>query len=156
MRKETIFVIAFVLFTSVSALAIWSFAIPNFRPVTFPEITAGYIETGPMRHKRDLSAQEISIVNDWISQHKESWGPLTHTPPSSGDARLYLHGKLDGKDDDIVLTLWTGISAADWNNTIFVENPDGTHVHVRSVKDKEFTPLRRLADDGHYQRSAFP
>lgn len=156
MRKETIFLLAFIGFTTLSALGVWFFALPNFQPVSFPQIVSGQIETGPIRHRRDLTDAEVRVLNQWINGHKDGWGPLAHTPPSSGDARLFLKGQMNGKSDDIVLTLWTGISAADWNDTVFVEKPDGSYVRVHSFEKDAFMPLRRIAESFPFHRTSFP
>ncbi|MFT8718122.1 hypothetical protein [Acetobacter sp.] len=156
MRKETAFIITFLAFTIGTAAVIWMAALPNFVAVSFPEVTAGKIVVGPMRDSRALAPGEVAMVNDWLKNHTKGWGPLSQTPPSSGDARLELEGTKDGKSDPIVLTLWTGISAADWNNTVFVETPDGSKVRTESFPDKEFDPLRKLADGHVFPRSAFP
>ncbi|NHN87834.1 hypothetical protein [Acetobacter conturbans] len=156
MRKETAFIIAFLTFTIGTSLVIWMFALPNFVSVSFPEVTGGKVVTGPMRDTRPLTQDEVAMLNEWFKHHPGGWGPLSQTPPSSGDARVELDGTRDGKPDPIVLTLWTGISAADWNNTVFVETPDGSKVRTESFSDKEFTPLRKLADGQVFPRSAFP
>lgn len=156
MRKEVVFIIAFLVFTIGTASVIWLAALPNFKPVTFPQVTAGKIFVGPMRRVRQLNAAEIATVNDWLQHHTHGWGPLSQTPPSSGDARLELQAQRDGKSDPIALTLWTGISAADWNDTVFVEAPDGKKVRTETFSDAEFAPLGKLVDGGAYQKSAFP
>lgn len=156
MRKETAFILAFLTFTIGTAMMIWLFALPNFVAVTFPHVTGGKVALGPMRHVRQLTPNEVASINSWLQNHTNGWGPLSQTPPSSGDARVELDAVRDGKPDPIVLTLWTGISAADWNNTVFVETPDGSKVRTESFSDKEFAPLRTLADGHAFPRSAFP
>lgn len=156
MRKETVFIITFLVFTMGTALVIWLFALPNFVSMTFPQVTAGKVVSGPMRDTRDLTQAEVATLNDWLQHHTGGWAPLSQTPPSSGDARLELQATRDGKPDPIVLTLWTGISAADWNNTVFVETPDGSKVRTESFKDKDFQPLRKMGDGAAFPRSAFP
>ncbi|AQS85393.1 MAG: hypothetical protein ABF876_03645 [Acetobacter aceti] len=156
MRKETAFIITFLVFTIGTALVIWMAALPNFVAVRFPEVTAGKVVTGPMRQSRPLTQGEVAMLNDWFRHHPGGWGPLSQTPPSSGDARVELEGTTDGHADPIVLTLWTGISAADWNNTVFLESPDGSKVRTESFSDKDFEPLRKLADGQVFPRSAFP
>ncbi|GBR01559.1 hypothetical protein [Acetobacter oeni] len=156
MRKETAFVIAFLVFTIGTASVIWLFALPNFVAVSFPHVTGGKIAVGPMRHERVLTQQEIATLNDWLQHHQSGWGPLSTTPPSSGDARMELTAEKDGKPDPIVLTLWTGISAADWNRTVFVETPDGSKVRTETFRGKEFDALRLMVDEHSYQHSAFP
>ncbi|MFT8675420.1 MAG: hypothetical protein ABF990_04750 [Acetobacter sp.] len=154
MRKETAFIIGFVVFTVSTAALIWTFAIPNFKPVIFPQVVSGSVDVGPMHRTRALSTDEIRTVNDWTAHHKSGWGPLSRTPPSSGDAHLLLKDA-QGKDV-MVLTLWTGISAADWNATVFVESPDGTQVHTQSFSNKEFAPLRMIVDRFPYHHSSYP
>ncbi|AQT04898.1 MULTISPECIES: hypothetical protein [Acetobacter] len=154
MRKETAFLIGFLVLTIGTASLIWMVALPNFKPVEFPQVASGEIEVGPMRHKRVLSAEEVKTVNTWLEEHKGGWGPLGRTPPSSGDSRIMLKDA-SGKDV-LALTLWTGISAADWNDTVFVEAPDGSKVHTESFSDKAFAPLRALVDMHVFKRSAFP
>lgn len=157
MRKETAFILAFLAFTTGTAFVIWMFAIPNFVAMSFPQVTGGKVFVGPMRHERALTQPEVAMLNDWLQHHESGWGPLSSTPPSSGDARLELTAVRDGKQEPFVLTLWTGISAADWDKTVFFETPDGSRVRTETFRGRNFEPLRKLADDGHsYQRSAFP
>lgn len=156
MRKETAFILAFLTFTIGTALVIWMVALPNFVAVTFPQVTGGKVISGPMRETRVLTQDEVASLNDWLQHNTGGWGPLSQTPPSSGDARVELDATRDGKPDPFVLTLWTGISAADWNNTVFVEAPDGSKVKTESFSDKAFEPLRKLADGHVFPRSAFP
>ncbi|GAN64339.1 hypothetical protein [Acetobacter indonesiensis] len=154
MRKETAFLVGFLVLTIGTASLIWMFALPNFKPVSFPHVASGQIEVGPMRHKRALTADEVQTVNTWLDNHKAGWGPLSRTPPSSGDSRVMLKDA-NGKDA-LALTLWTGISAADWNDTVFAEAPDGSEVHMETFSEKEFAPLRGLVDRFKFKRSAFP
>ena len=154
MRKETAFIIGFFIFTLSTAALIWKVALPNLKPVSFPQVASGTLDVGPMHRTRALSPDEVKAVNDWFKDNKGGWGPLTRTPPSSGDARMVLNDA-QGKEA-LVLTLWTGISAADWNSTVFVENPDGSQVHYRAFSNKEFAPLRMMVDRYPYKRSSFP
>lgn len=154
MRKETAFIIGFLVLTIGTASMIWMVALPNFKPVVFPQVASGEIEVGPMRHKRALSAEDVNAINTWLAQHKSGWGPLGRTPPSSGDSRMMLKDA-SGKDV-LAITLWTGISAADWNDTVFVEAPDGSKVRTESFSDEAFAPLRALVDQHVFKRSAFP
>ncbi|GAN61046.1 hypothetical protein ACI01nite_10590 [Acetobacter cibinongensis] len=154
MRKETVFLIGFFILTVGTASLIWTFALPNLKPVTFPQVASGEIEVGPMRHKRALTADEVKTLNTWFEDHKAGWGPLNRTPPSSGDSRVSL--KDQNGQEVLDLTLWTGISAADWNATVFVESPDGQHVHTETFSEEQFAPLRALVDRFKFQRTAFP
>ncbi|BBC80520.1 hypothetical protein HK27_06925 [Acetobacter orientalis] len=154
MKKETAFIIGFLVLTIGTAALIWTFALPNLKPVTFPQVASGEIEVGPMRHKRALTAEEVSTINTWLTDHKGGWGPLSRTPPSSGDSRVAL--KDTNGQEVLDLTLWTGISAADWNATVFVESPDGSKVHVETFDEKQFAPLRLLVDRHKFNRTAFP
>ncbi|KXV56520.1 MULTISPECIES: hypothetical protein [Acetobacter] len=154
MRKETAFVIGFLVLTIGTASLIWMFALPNFKPIVMPQVASGNIEVGPMRHKRELSAEEAKTVNAWLQDHKGGWGPLSRTPPSSGDSRVMLKDE-NGKEA-LAMTLWTGISAADWNDTVFLETPDGSKVYMETFSDKDFAPLRALVDRFQFKRSAFP
>ncbi|MCP1243098.1 hypothetical protein GOB86_03320 [Acetobacter lambici] len=154
MRKETAFIIGFLVLTISTTVVIWTFALPNFKPVSFPQIASGVIDVGPMHHQRPLEADEVVDVNKWLSTHKSGWGPLSRTPPSSGDSHLLLKDA-QGKDV-LTLTLWTGISAADWNATVFVESPDGSWVRSETFPNKEFAPLRMMVDRYPFKHSSFP
>lgn len=154
MRKETAFIIGFLIFTMTTAALIWWVALPNFKPVVLPEVASGTIEVGPMRRNHVLDAQDIHTLNDWLKAHKSGWGPVSRTPPSSGDARFIL--KDANGVDVLAITLWTGISAADWNDMVFVESPDGTQVHMQNFSTKEFAPLRMIVDGFPFRHSAFP
>lgn len=154
MRKETAFIIGFVAFTVSTAALIWGVALPNFKPVSFPQIASGTLDVGPMHHTRALTTQEVADLNNWTRAHSSGWGPLYRTPPSSGDAHLHLR---DAQNKEVlVLTLWTGISAADWNNTVFMESPDGSMVRSESFSTQAFAPLRLLVDGFAYQHSGYP
>lgn len=154
MRKETILVIVFLLLTIGGASAIWIVAFPNFKPVVFPQVTSGSVDIGPMHHKRDLTQQEVAQINTWFSHHTKGWGPLVRTPPSTGDSHIFLFGK-DGKEV-LMMTLWTGISAADWDRVAFIESPDESYLRTEDFQPEDFEPLRMIVDQYPYQRSAYP
>ncbi|ACI50043.1 conserved hypothetical protein [Gluconacetobacter diazotrophicus PA1 5] len=147
-------------FAVATATVVWSFAIPNFRPLTIPHMNAGVISVGPMRQQRALSAAEIRTLNDWLQQHRGGWGPLGQTPPSSGDATITLTADRpagpDGKPVPYVITLWTGISAADWNATLFLEDRPGAVIRIERFPEKDFAVLRQMVDQQPYERTAFP
>ena len=121
MRKETAFIIGFLVLTISTSVAIWTFALPNFKPVSFPQVASAVIDVGPMHHQRALEKDEVADLNKWLDGHKSGWGPLSRTPPSSGDSHLFLKDA-QGKDV-LTLTLLTGICSADWTATALVESP---------------------------------
>ncbi|GBQ37620.1 hypothetical protein HLH34_07500 [Gluconacetobacter azotocaptans] len=160
MKRETAFLLGFLAITVGTSAVLWSFAVPNFRPLNFPRMTAGTISVGPMRRQRALLPDEIRTVNDWLDHHHGGWGPLGQTPPSSGDATMVLTtDRPAGKDGNAVpytITLWTGISAADWNDTVFLEDRPGSVIRIQKFSDHDFATLRRMVDQQPYERSAFP
>ncbi|MBB2165704.1 hypothetical protein HLH26_14400 [Gluconacetobacter sp. 1b LMG 1731] len=160
MRRETALLLGFLTVTVGTSAVLWSFAMPNFKPLTIPEMTSGVISVGPMRQQRALSAAEIHTLNDWLQHHRAVWGPLGQTPPSSGDATITLTANrpvgADGKPVPYSMTLWTGISAADWNNTVFLEDRPGAVIRVHQFSEADFAALRQLVDQHPYERTAFP
>ncbi|RFD19614.1 hypothetical protein DY926_10190 [Komagataeibacter melaceti] len=163
MKRETALLIGFLFITVGTATGLWFMAMPNFRPLSFPTVESGTIAVGPMRKERSLTAAQIHTLNDWLQAHTAGWGPLGQTPPSSGDAVLELQVHADGAQHDAAtpgepyrITLWTGISAADWNNTVFVESKPGAVIRFHHFKDKDFSTLRELVNEYDYPRSAFP
>ncbi|WP_323991170.1 hypothetical protein [Nguyenibacter sp. L1] len=160
MKRETALLLGFFAITVGTAAVLWSFALPNFRPLAIPRMTAGTISVGPMHTTHGLSAADLATLNDWLARHHGGWGPLGQTPPSSGDATLDLVADRpagpDGKPVPYRITLWTGISAADWNDTLFLEDRPGAVIRVRQVSDADFAILRHLVDRYPYERSAFP
>ena len=162
MRRETALLIGFLVITIGTAAGLWLIALPNFRPLSFPTMEAGTIAVGPMRRERTLTAAQVHTLNDWLQAHTAGWGPLGQTPPSSGDAVLEM--QVEHKDGQPAadaaqpyrITLWTGISAADWNNTVFVEERPGAVIRFHHFKDKDFNALRDLVNQYDYPRSAFP
>ncbi|GBQ30863.1 hypothetical protein ACLRDC_07995 [Gluconacetobacter sacchari] len=160
MRRETALILGFLAITVGTSAALWSFAMPNFKPVAIPQMVSGVISVGPMRQQRALSAAEIRTLNDWLQAHRNVWGPLGQTPPSSGDATLTLTANrpagADGRPVPYTITLWTGISAADWNDTMFLEERPGAVIRVHQFSDRDFAPLRQLVDQNPYERTAFP
>ncbi|MCX2563430.1 hypothetical protein [Acetobacter thailandicus] len=154
MSKKAAALLGFFVLVIGTPILIWTYALPDLKPVIFPQVASGSIEVGPMRHKRMLTDAEVSMLNTWFTQHKGGWGPLSTTPPSSGDSRVTL---FDDKGKEVLdLTLWTGISAADWNDTVFVESPDGQHVRSEHFSKKQFAPLRMLVDQHLFRRTDFP
>ncbi|MBE7731079.1 hypothetical protein [Komagataeibacter sp. FXV3] len=162
MRRETALLIGFLVITIGTAAGLWLIALPNFRPLSFPTMETGTIAVGPMRRERTLTAAQVHTLNDWLQAHTAGWGPLGQTPPSSGDAVLEMQVEHKGQQpagDPAVpyrITLWTGISAADWNNTVFVEERPGAVIRFHHFKDKDFNALRDLVNQYDYPRSAFP
>lgn len=161
MRRETALLIGFLFITIGTAAGLWYMAMPNFRPLSFPTMQSGTIAVGPMRRERTLTAAQVKTLNDWLQGHTKGWGPLGQTPPSSGDAVMEMQVAPDGKQASgpavpYRITLWTGISAADWNNTVFVEEHPGAVIRFHHYKDKDFDALRDLVNQYDYARSAFP
>ena len=162
MRRETALLIGFLVITIGTAAGLWLIALPNFRPLSFPTMETGTIAVGPMRRERTLTAAQVHTLNDWLQAHTAGWGPLGQTPPSSGDAvlEMQVEHKGDQPAGDATqpyrITLWTGISAADWNNTVFVEERPGAVIRFHHFKDKDFNALRDLVNQYDYPRSAFP
>ncbi|AHI24578.1 hypothetical protein [Komagataeibacter swingsii] len=162
MRRETALLIGFLVITIGTAAGLWLIALPNFRPLSFPTMETGTIAVGPMRKERALTAAQVHTLNDWLQAHTAGWGPLGQTPPSSGDAVLEMQVEHKGQQpaaDQAVpyrITLWTGISAADWNNTVFVEERPGAVIRFHHFKDRDFNALRDIVNQYDYPRSAFP
>ncbi|ATU73398.1 hypothetical protein SXCC_03387 [Gluconacetobacter sp. SXCC-1] len=164
MRRETALLIGFLFITIGTAAGLWYMAMPNFRPMSFPTMESGTISIGPMRAERPLTAAQVHALNDWMQAHTKGWGPLGQTPPSSGDAVLEMQvappagqqPQAGGQPAPYRITLWTGISAADWNNTVFVEEKPGAVIRFHHYKDKDFNALRDLVNQYDYPRSAFP
>ncbi|POF64088.1 hypothetical protein CFR73_00630 [Novacetimonas maltaceti] len=163
MRRETALLIGFLVITIGTAAGLWSMAMPNFHPLTFPQLQSGTMSVGPMRKDRVLTTAQVRMLNDWLAAHKSGWGPLGQTPPSSGDAVMEMQvahvDNASGAPADsgpFRITLWTGISAADWNNTVFIEEKPGAVIRIHHFNDKDFAPLRELANQFDYPRSAFP
>ncbi|MBO6037414.1 MAG: hypothetical protein IJ934_02085 [Acetobacter sp.] len=120
MRKETAFITSLLFFTFCSALFIVLWALPGSETFDFPKITGGFMEKGPVWSSHALNQQEIHKINEWLQGHNFAWKPVKGVVPSSGDARFILQ---NDKGEDIILTVWTGLSAADWNNTITITFP---------------------------------
>lgn len=165
MRRETALLIGFLFITIGTAAGLWYMAMPNFRPMSFPTMASGTISIGPMRAERALTQAQVNALNDWMKDHTKGWGPLGQTPPSSGDAVLEMQvapsSAANGQQQAAQsvpyrITLWTGISAADWNNTVFVEEKPGAVIRFHHYKDKDFNALRDLVNQYDYPRSAFP
>lgn len=162
MRRETALLIGFLVITIGTAAGLWLIALPNFRPLSFPTMETGTIAVGPMRRERTLTAAQVHTLNDWLQAHTAGWGPLGQTPPSSGDAVLEMQVEHKGQQPageqaaPYRITLWTGISAADWNNTVFVEERPGEVIRFHHFKDRDFNALRDLVNQYDYPRSAFP
>ncbi|ARW18090.1 hypothetical protein [Komagataeibacter europaeus] len=162
MRRETALLIGFLVITIGTAAGLWLIALPNFRPLSFPTMETGTIAVGPMRRERTLTAAQVHTLNDWLQAHTAGWGPLGQTPPSSGDAVLEMQVEHKGQQPagesaaPYRITLWTGISAADWNNTVFVEERPGAVIRFHHFKDRDFNALRDLVNQYDYPRSAFP
>ncbi|MFT9165425.1 MAG: hypothetical protein ABF504_10135 [Komagataeibacter saccharivorans] len=167
MKRETVLLIGFLFITIGTSAGLWYMAMPNFRPLSFPTMESGTIAVGPMRAERTLTAAQVHTFNDWLQGHTAGWGPLGQTPPSTGDAVLMMQVAPDAHDqqagagahqpaEPYRITLWTGISAADWNNTVFVESRPGAVIRVHHFSDRDFRVLRDLVNQYDYPRSAFP
>jgi hypothetical protein len=160
MKPKVVLLLGFLTITIGTAAALWMIEARNFVPLTFPRMTAGVISVGPMRQQRALSAADLRTLNDWLQHHRGGWGTLGETPPSSGDAEITLTTDRpagpDGKQVPYIITVWTGISAADWNDTVFLENAPGAVIRIKEFSNADFAVLRHMVDQQSYERTAFP
>ncbi|GBQ71782.1 hypothetical protein AA103196_2875 [Ameyamaea chiangmaiensis NBRC 103196] len=159
MKREQGLLIGLVVLVIGTVILLWSFAVPNFRPLDFPKIQSGTLTAGPMRTHRALTDNEIARINDWLAAHRSGWGPLGQTPPSSGDALYTLQpvGRPgEPPPPPMTMTLWLGISGPDWNDTVFIEPQPGAVIRLRSFSKHEFAPLREIVEPQPFQRSGFP
>lgn len=153
MRKETLLVIGFLVIVLGTTALIWSFALPDLRPMHLPKAESATVLTGPSRKARPLGTQELTTLNQWLEGHRSGWGPMTKAAPSSGDAIITIVGA-DGHT--YRLTLFTGLSGADWDDTVVAQIKKDAPFRMKRVTDDTFAPLRHLVDEGTYERSDAP
>jgi len=141
-----------------TAAMVWSFALPNFRPLHFPTYDSGTLSVGPSRAERPLTSAEVARLNDWFAHHTTGWGPLGQTPPSSGDAVVTLvpHAAAGQTLPKTRVTLWLGISGPDWNNVVFYEPQPGAVIRIHSFSKAEFEGLRALVEPQSFPTTGFP
>ncbi|AOX19369.1 hypothetical protein [Kozakia baliensis] len=153
MRKETLLVVGFLAIVIGTSALIWSFALPNFRPIHFPKAASATISIGPMRKLHTLNEADLASLNEWLQNHEHGWGPLTTKTPSTGDAIINVAPE---QGEPYSLTLWNGVSGADWNETVILHFAPDTPFKIQSFDSKEYLPLRRLIEDQPYQRTDVP
>jgi len=158
MKPKHGLLIGFAVLVIGTAALVWSFALPNFRPLQFPTYDSGTLTAGSTRAVRPLTTAEIGRLNDWFAHHTAGWGPLGQTPPSSGDAILTLvpHAAPGQKPVAAQVTLWLGISGPDWNDTVFYESQPGAVIRLHSFSREEFSALRDLVEPQPFARTGFP
>ncbi|MCQ9154778.1 hypothetical protein [Acidomonas methanolica] len=153
MRKETLLVICFLTLVLGTVAVIWSYALPAFKPLNLGHAKSAVVSVGAARQERALNPQELASLNQWIETHRRGWGPLAKTAPSSGDAVVSV---VTDQGASYRMILFTGLSGADWDNTVIVQAGPDAPFRVHDFKSSVFAPLRQIAEQGNYQRSAPP
>lgn len=153
MRKETLLVVAFLAIVLGTSGLIWVFALPDLRPMNFQHVASATLTTGPERQQRVLSADEVTALDQWLHAHEHGWGPLTTKTPSTGDAILHI---VPQQGEAYTITLWTGVSSADWNDTAVVQSSPTAPFRLHAFEDEDFDVMRRLVQQQPYRRSLAP
>lgn len=81
MRKETLLVVGFLAIVIGTSALIWSYALPDLKPVRFPEVASATITLGPTRDTRPLTPEETTSLDQWLHGHERGWGPMTTKAP---------------------------------------------------------------------------
>ena len=168
MSQKTACIATLLFLTICSAVFLICWALPGSKTINFPKITSGFVETGPVWHRRALETQDIQKINHWLQEHNFAWSHVKGIVPSAGNARLILQTD-QGKE--ITLIAWTGLSAADWNNTIAVNfpKPEGKNQntskiaykgfygeYMQTFSTKAFAPIRMIIDGFPFRRTWYP
>jgi hypothetical protein len=152
-RRETAIVAGFVVVVAGSAALVWSFALPNLVPLHVPKFVSVAMVSGPSRQQTILTPQQVSDLNKWIDGTTHEWGPLSSTPPSSGDAVLTLHPEHGA---DYTMTVWLGISAGDWNDAAVLQRGEGSKARYATLPEHDFAPLRHIVQPEQFQQADAP
>jgi len=153
MRRETALVIGFLVIVVGTVGVLWSFALPNLRPVHVPRIVSAQMNVGSTREARTLSAVQLEALNHWFGDHAAGWGPLGSTPPSTGDAVLTLHPE---RGPDIAMSVWIGVSGADWNDTVVMQLAPQKPFRFQAFSDDGFAALRKIVQPEQLDMSGAP
>ncbi|GBQ15953.1 hypothetical protein [Swaminathania salitolerans] len=153
MRRETLLVIGFVSIVLATVAVIWYFALPALRPVPFRTVSDVTLTIAQTGKTRVLDAEQTRDLNRWLQDHRHGWAPLTSPAPSTGDVLI------KGRDDHgkaFALTLWTGVSGADWNNTAIARVTPDARFRVQTFSNDAWKTLGYLIDGRGYARTDVP
>lgn len=103
MSRNNKFLLIFAVAVIVPVVLIWTVAWPILRPWSVPDITRGTLnEAG---EERNLMADEIVSLNQWLHQHRTGWGISGEVPPKDTPAEaVYQMSSADGQT--VILSAW--------------------------------------------------
>ncbi|MCX5617480.1 hypothetical protein NQF86_02155 [Bombella sp. TMW 2.2543] len=128
MSRNNKFLLVFAVAVIVPVVLIWTVAWPILRPWSLPDVTRGVLhEAGD---ERNLMADEISTMNQWLHQHQTGWGVSGEVPPKDTPAEaVYTLFSADGKP--IILSTWHFRHGAD---VVGIQTKTGGEYRMRSFE----------------------
>ncbi len=128
MTRNNKLLLVFAVAVIVPVVLIWTVAWPILRPWNLPDVTRGTVhEAGD---ERNLMADEIAAMNQWLHQHQTGWGIAGEIPPKDVPAEaVYQLSSADGRA--IILSTWHFRHGAD---VVGIQTRTGGAYRMRSFE----------------------
>jgi hypothetical protein len=105
--------------------------------ITVPKFVAGRSAVPRRSDERVLTQAEVSMVTDWLRNHRSGWGSLVYTPPL-GDSVILLD--TEDRKSQTSIQFWLPKTNTDAKGTVMVRQAGG-NIRVQGFSATDLTPL---------------